>query len=182
MIALVLGTLIAVGALAYVLAPLFRDEVAEPRTSEPFARRAAMRAEESDGAIEALREIEFDRATGKLSDEDYAALKADYTQRALTAMRAGGGVAADAAAATATGASADDELEARIRRHRAAVPACAQCGPRPEPDAVYCSSCGRFLAGKCDRCGAEVSEPGARYCAGCGGRIGSMTMGRTAVA
>ena len=179
MIALVLGTLIAVGALAYVLAPLFRDEDARPRSPEPSAGGSGVRVEEGAGAIEALREIEFDRATGKLSDDDYAALKADYTQRALTAMRA------DEAGAPVTpvvAGSTGGDAEASTRRHRAAAPSCAQCGPRPEPDAVYCSSCGRFLAGKCDRCGADVTEPGAHFCAGCGGRIGAMTIGRAAVA
>jgi hypothetical protein len=33
-----------------------------------------------ESAIDALREIEFDRATGKLSDDDYAALKTEYTR------------------------------------------------------------------------------------------------------
>ena len=34
----------------------------------------------------ALREIEFDRETGKLSDDDYASLKAKYTGEALAAL------------------------------------------------------------------------------------------------
>src|SRR5690242_21119042 len=45
-------------------------------------------------ALRALTEIEFDRATGKLSDADYEALKARYTTAALAALRAedsGGG-------------------------------------------------------------------------------------------
>ena len=38
-------------------------------------------------ALAALREIEFDRATGKLSDEDYEELKAKYTVEALAVLR-----------------------------------------------------------------------------------------------
>ncbi|HEX6059404.1 MAG TPA: c-type cytochrome biogenesis protein CcmI [Gemmatimonadaceae bacterium] len=182
MIALLLGTLIAVGALAFVLAPLFREEHAAP--AEPAFRRAARTADEDgESAVEVLREIEFDRATGKLSDEDYAELKADYTRRALAAMRAGDAARASGAPTRVpAAASLEDEVEARIRRHRAAVRGCASCGPRPEPDAIYCSSCGRYLAGTCGRCGADVTEPGARHCAGCGGRIGAMPAGRAAVA
>ncbi len=47
----------------------------------------------------------------------------------------------------------DEEIEAAIRFYRVthapgASPAvCPVCGPRPEPDALYCSSCGRALAG-----------------------------------
>src|SRR5438067_8097812 len=39
-------------------------------------------------ALRALKEIEFDRATGKLSDADYDTLKARYTAEALAALRA----------------------------------------------------------------------------------------------
>src|SRR5213076_2598028 len=39
-------------------------------------------------ALRALKEIEFDRATGKLSDADYDVLKTRYTSEALAALRA----------------------------------------------------------------------------------------------
>lgn len=54
--------------------------------------------------------------TGKLSDSEYAALKASHTQREIDAMRSSGGVV------------------------------CESCGPRPEPDARFCSNCGARLA------------------------------------
>jgi hypothetical protein len=65
----------------------------------------------------------------------------------------------------------DEEVEATILRYRAPRRECPTCGPRPEPDAVYCSACGHYLAGKCGRCGAPVSETGARYCATCGAAL-----------
>ena len=43
--------------------------------------------ERLDTYLVALREIEFDRATGKLSDVDYADLKTRYTREAIDAMR-----------------------------------------------------------------------------------------------
>ncbi len=55
--------------------------------AESVAKREGARAG-SRSAIDALREIEFDRATGKLSDDDYAALKAEYTRTALVELRA----------------------------------------------------------------------------------------------
>ena len=42
----------------------------------------------------------------------------------------------------------DEEIEAAIRAYRAGragALTCAACGPRPEPDAVFCSNCGRRL-------------------------------------
>ena len=77
-------------------------------------------------ALAALKDIEFDRETGKLSDADYEVLKAKYTNAALQALRA----------------------EAAREEPASSLPSgvvCTVCGPRPEPDAVFCSTCGRPL-------------------------------------
>ena len=159
MIALLLGTVLAVGALAFVLWPLF----AEGGATRPGPSSRAPRRED---AIEALREIEFDRATGKLSDTDYAALKATYTSQALAQLRA-----KDSATAATVPAVDEDPAEAAVRRWRLRATACPEHGPRPEPDAIYCSTCGRHLDGKCARCGAEVTATGAQFCNNCGERL-----------
>ena len=165
-VALVLGTLLALGALAFVLHPLF----VPPGTAAPRRAPVGPAIAGGDDAVDVLREIEFDRETGKLSDHDYATLKATYTERALADLRARDAADAATAAPARAGAPADveDAAEAAIRRVRASLQECATCGPRPEPDALYCSSCGRYLPGACARCGATASEPGARFCNGCG--------------
>jgi hypothetical protein len=157
-LALTLGTLLAVGALAFVLYPLFAGTGLIPFRAGPTAQQTA-RAAEND-AVVALREIEFDRVTGKLSDTDYDELRARYTEKALDAMRREGSSAAP-----------EDEVEAAVLAYRARIKQCAACGPRPEPDAIYCSNCGHYLPGACGACGASVSEPGAAFCSGCGRRL-----------
>jgi uncharacterized membrane protein YvbJ len=67
--------------------------------------------------------------------------------------------------------AAADEIEAAVLAYRARMKSCVRCGPRPEPDAVYCSTCGLFLAGACATCGAHVTEPGAAYCTNCGHQL-----------
>ena len=158
-IALVLGTFLAVGALAFVLYPLFFGTSTRPARSwsEPSPLS-------DDVAVAALREIEFDRATGKLSDTDYAQLKEQYTREALAGMRRANIVATSVA-------TADDSVEAVIRAYRLGRPSCDQCGPRPEPDAIFCSTCGGYLPGICEHCGRHVQETGARFCAACGHRL-----------
>ena len=160
MLALAVGTLLAVGALAFVLFPLlFGGSGSGARLSARPVRSTLPGEEDS---IVALREIEFDRATGKLSDADYDELKTRYTQSALAAMRA------VPAAGTADVA---DVVEATVLAYRARLKSCARCGPRPEPDAVYCSNCGGYLAGACAGCGRAVEEAGAAFCAGCGRQL-----------
>ena len=168
MLALAVGTLLVVAALAYVLYPLvFASAVSSTRMS-PRATRVRETGDED--AIVALREIEFDRATGKLSDADYADLKTRYTQRALDAMRSGDASAANATTGAAP-TSATDAAEAAVLAIRARLRSCARCGPRPEPDAIYCSNCGAYLDVKCAGCGRVVEEAGASFCAGCGRQL-----------
>ena len=168
-LALGLGATLAVGAAAAVLGPLWRAADGTAPREDDAERPQPPHGGEGTTAVDALREIEFDRATGKLSDDDYAALKATYTRHALAELRARDAEAAVPAPGAATATADDDAIEATIRRFRAhAGAACPTCGPRPEPDATFCSSCGRYLAGHCAHCGAACDQPGQRFCADCG--------------
>jgi hypothetical protein len=151
---LIVGAVLAVIALVVVLYPLF-DDLAPQRSRARKPEGATPSVE----AVQALREIEFDRETGKLSDSDYAALKTRYTREAVAAMRdEDAGVSGDAG----------DAAEAVILQYRKRQLGCTVCGPRPEPDAIYCSTCGRYLAASCAHCHAPITEIGARYCGSCG--------------
>ncbi|MEA2706532.1 MAG: hypothetical protein QOH22_1320 [Gemmatimonadaceae bacterium] len=107
MTALLIGTALAVASLCFVLYPLFRADIS-------VAKRIVAKPR-STLAVDALRELEFDRETGKISDSDYEPLKARYTEQALAVMRAG------------------------------SASVCEKCGPRPERDAEFCSNCGSAL-------------------------------------
>jgi ribosomal protein L40E len=114
MSALLIGTALAVASLCFVLYPLFyrADISVAQRNAVSGARDAKAR---QSNAVDALRELEFDRQTGKISDSDYEPLKARYTEQALVVMRAGNS------------------------------PVCEKCGPRPEGEAEFCSNCGAAL-------------------------------------
>jgi hypothetical protein len=128
-------------------------------------------------ALSALREIEFDKATGKLSDEDYQALKTKYTAEALAVLRTEGAGAASAfptppPASEPSTPAAVDAVEAlvadRVRQLQAGTARCPTCGPRTEGDSLFCSTCGRSLSvGGCAECGAPL-VPGSRFCENCG--------------
>ncbi len=166
MAALVIGTLLALGALAFVLYPVFFGSGPAPAAPSASARARAVDEADESSAVAALRELEFDRATGKLSDADYADLKARYTKSAIAAMRR-----ETEGADEPTTRPTDAEVEAAVRSHRQRLAGCPACGPRPESDAVYCSNCGRYLNDRCATCGAPVVAHEARYCNNCGNRL-----------
>lgn len=168
MLELVVGVLLAAGAVWFVLRPIFRPEVAGRGKGDEA------RADEGDDpeddlspravALRALKEIEFDRATGKLSDADYDALRAKITTEALEALRAG---------EEGRGKGEGLGQNASPFPLPPSPTVCPSCGPRPERDAEFCSSCGRRLGtapGYCARCGTAL-EVQARYCHACGARV-----------
>ena len=88
-----LGVLLAVAAVVVVALPFLRRpglSAAEDRLGEPDAleRRRLELAEERDRALAALKELEFDHRTGKVSDEDYRELVGPLRRRTAEALRA----------------------------------------------------------------------------------------------
>jgi rRNA maturation endonuclease Nob1 len=166
------AAVVGLAILWLVLQPVLRPTGREPLPLEPLDPEETPKGI----ALTALKEIEFDRETGKLSDSDYESLKAKYTTAALDALR------------HESEEVAFDEIEtmvaAKVRALRsasAAVPSnasalplgsCTTCGPRPEPDAIFCSSCGRRLPSRsvCDRCGSALT-PDSKYCESCGSQV-----------
>lgn len=181
---LVAGVLLAAGMVWLVLDPILRPRVlgdaAEPVDPDDDMSPRAV-------ALRALSEIEFDRATGKLSPTDYEDLKARYTREAVDALREGGGTpdaggaapvapprAATAATPSAPAATAPPAASRRPNPAPASTPACPVHGPQAV-GATFCPECGRRLGLRsgercCTRCGF-VLETDARFCGRCGGRV-----------
>lgn len=162
------AVLVGLAVLAVVFEPLLRNASRRP----PAPVDLQDPEETPKGiALAALREIEFDRATGKLSDEDYAALKSRYTEQALALIRAESSPEPGAGVPAASD-PIEDMIAARLRTLRGGGQVCPRCGPRPEADAIFCSNCGDRLgeAGSCAACNTPL-RPGSRFCESCGAQV-----------
>ena len=80
----VAAALVGLLALWFVLRPLLIPAQPAAPIEEPIDPEETPKGV----ALLALKEIEFDRETGKLSDADYQMLKEKYTAEALAALRA----------------------------------------------------------------------------------------------
>ena len=90
-VALVLAGILAIACVLYVALPFLREPAPnEDRLDEPGAleQRALELAEQRDRALGALKELELDHRTGKVSDEDYRALVGPLRREAGEALRA----------------------------------------------------------------------------------------------
>jgi hypothetical protein len=92
-IGLALGALLAVACVLFVARPFLREPSVGPEgdrldaPGEPELRRVEL-AEERDRVLAALKELEFDHRTGKVSDEDYRGLVGPLRRKAAETLRA----------------------------------------------------------------------------------------------
>ena len=141
MVELLAAGVVGAALLWLVLQPIVSPTLTAPIDLDPLDSEETPRGQ----ALLALKEIEFDRATGKLSDSDYAALNAKYSAAAIAAL--------DTATPSAQ--------------------VCRSHGPRTETDARFCPECGAGLlngTGTCVACGVPVPADAA-FCPGCGVRV-----------
>jgi hypothetical protein len=160
---IVAGLLIAIVSVLLVLEPVLRAAAGKPvelavplfadsdDEEDPLLRRR-------DRALAALREIEFDRATGKLSDDDYGSLLAKYQAEALVVLREvdaaksggqgyGGTGAQGSSPAVPPSHGASDPVERLIAEARARARTkqqrfCEECGTALEGSGKFCVGCG----------------------------------------
>jgi len=162
---IVAGLLIAVLAVLLVLEPVLRAGAGvavrpvaifsdSDDEDDPVQRRR-------DRALAALKEIEFDHATAKLSDADYERLRTSYTAEALEALRATeeagpgdrgtGGPRGHVGPPVppSPGPPDDDAVERLIAAARAQAKGtrfCIECGSPLEGSGRFCVECGSKVA------------------------------------
>ena len=85
---IILTAAVALATLLYVARPFFGEELpAAPRADGRYAGRLEL-IEERDRALAALKELEFEHRTGKVSEVDYRELIGPLRRRAVETLRA----------------------------------------------------------------------------------------------
>jgi pyruvate/2-oxoacid:ferredoxin oxidoreductase beta subunit len=129
-------------AVVRAVRPLVSDQ--EDRTTMVGQRTRAALEREKLLALRAIKELEFDRAMGKLSESDWQEMSGRLRARAARLMRqldAGAGYREQV----------ERELAKRLDATATAVPVapaarfCAACGTSRDADAKFCKNCGAKL-------------------------------------
>lgn len=140
----ILGILMVAIVGLYVAAPFFRrDADEETPLPEPVAPKDVLERQKRE-AYAAIKEAEFDREMGKLSDADFTALTDKYRQQALGAI-------AGLDTATPRPAARGPGLPTRLAF-------CATCGRQLPEKANFCPSCGRGIQADRESLQSESSE------------------------
>jgi len=182
---LLVKILLAVAVVAFVGYPLLREQMAgEEELELPEEDEELYRRKET--TYSALKELEFDYKTGKLSEQDFHELDARFKSSALEILEAIDELEhptpkTKAARLAETGQAGEDSNH----RASAGLPAdtCGSCGNVNPSGARFCAVCGDPLAvapsspksvrkpadsaALCASCGARL-DVGHRFCGACG--------------
>jgi len=112
------------------------------RTANPELARLD---QEHAQALQGLRELEFDREMGKLSEEDCQDLRRGLENKALAAMAALEKLQVETRVAPASAALGRPASPKVARRVVTQVNVCPECGVRLKSSAQFCSECGASL-------------------------------------
>ena len=148
--------LVLLGIALYIIALPFRQKEGKEAGKSKAAASDERRREE---VLLALRDLEFDFKTGKVTEEDYGPLHAQLI--------------AEAARFIESEKEDDQQLEALIQTRRAAkaLQKCDSCGAHMDAGQKFCSKCGATTkTDSCPSCGKKI-HAGDLFCSSCGTRI-----------
>ncbi len=179
-----LGSLLLALALVVAVAAFVARPLLQRNSARPFAAASDDLVAQREAVLIELRDLDFDHATGKIGDDDYAAQRARLTAkgveifRALDARRpaADGDDIEKAIAARRRGESrprpkaarpvvsrADDDIEKAVAARRRK----AESSARPNGHSASALTA-------CPNCAASV-QPGDKFCPKCGARLTAST-------
>jgi len=142
---------------------------------EPEGEGSAL-VHEKAAVLRALKDLEYEKAVGKISDEDFETATKQYRARAVEIMaRIDRDLApwrkkAEQAVQRRLEKSPEPEPEAPPTAKEPAVRACPECKTPNDFDATFCKKCGKPLPRECEACGT-ANDPDATFCKKCGKKI-----------
>ncbi|MFQ5639381.1 MAG: hypothetical protein ACE5IR_15460 [bacterium] len=132
--------MILLATMAYVANPYWQRRTVVKHDSGNGYRADLI--DRRDNLLSAIKEIEFDCQTGKISEEDFAEMNAKYRTEAVTVLKQ----------IDALGGNnhASGKLEAELQRLRSqrkvkGVKFCSECGKSISAGDCFCSACGNRL-------------------------------------
>ena len=143
-------------SIVYVILPFRQNQLKMTTTLGPHTTQKGQR----EAVLSALRELDFDFRTGKISEEDYTPLRTQLMAEAAQYME--------------TEEKEAEQLEALIRTRRAAQKQglkCEHCDAPIRAGQRFCSKCGSAIHyEQCPSCGKKI-QTGDLFCSACGNKI-----------
>ena len=140
------------GAVYWIIRPLLHPEQLQDALAPALKERIAQITLQKEATYSTIKELEFDFSMGKLSEEDFEALKKQYKLDALKYMEE-----IDQLQASKNGITRGPEKRPKDETEKdkstpikTGLPLktdifCTQCGEKADPRDAFCSNCGYEL-------------------------------------
>lgn len=170
--AIFIGIALLVLAIPFVANPFLEGRKSKYKSGavQNMAAKMIDVSKQRETTLLALRDLDFDYRTGKVTEEDYNNLRAQLVIEAASFIEEAEQVK-------------EDPIESRIRSRKEATnknlvhakvsqdsTKCRQCGGDLRPIDQFCPSCGTAVYFKCPSCG-KVAPVGDLFCSSCGSSI-----------
>jgi RNA polymerase subunit RPABC4/transcription elongation factor Spt4 len=153
---ILIGLVLLAASLFFISMPFRKKQQKDVKNSKTNLQ---VQKERREMVVAALRDLDFDFKTGKVSEEDYTPLRARLM--------------AEAAQYIERQQEEDQKLEALIQSRRAAHQQginCDHCGAHVGADQRFCSKCGLPVKNElCSSCGRKI-QSNEQFCPSCGNR------------
>ena len=173
---MILALLATLGAIvvAFVLYPVFTEATAgaPAEFDEAETARADLRDKKAM-LYEVLQDLDFDKASGKVSDGDYQSTRNNYLTQVAAVMEKLDALAPPEPPTEKT-ASTKTKKPAKKRTRQKSKDdlerECASCGELNRKGSNFCLECGKPFAMTCASCGESLPAK-ARFCNACGEKV-----------
>jgi rubrerythrin len=130
---------VLVASLAYIAHPYFKKQTVSPKSKKARSNRLSDLQAQRDTILASIKDLEFDREMGKVSDEDYAQMNTQFRRDAVGILQQ-----IDQSNGKS---SAKRALEAELKSLRNQKKSqgkffCKHCGASVSAQDRFCSSCG----------------------------------------
>lgn len=167
MILALLATLGAV-VVAFVLFPVFANETLEPIGLDENQSELRDLEEKKAQILGNIKDLDFEKASGKLSEADYESARNDYIAQVSAAIARIDELAPQPKPKPKKKKTAKSKRAAP--ESKAETIACASCGEANPKGSKFCLACGSAFEAKCGLCG-ETLPPKAKFCNACGEKV-----------
>ncbi len=165
---MILALLATLGAIAvtFILYPVFTAAPATAPSELDESELALSELSDKKAMLyEALQDLDFEKAAGKVSDTDYETARTHYLARVSAVMEK-----MDALAPQKQKPAKSTKKAAKRKQKLGGEVACESCGEANPKGSNFCLECGKPIAATCASCGESLPAE-ARFCNACGEKV-----------
>ena len=171
---MILALLATLGAIVitFVLYPVFTEATAGAPAAFNEAELALADLHDKKAMLyEVIQELDFEKASGKISDSDYESARNKYLAQVAAVMEKLDALAPpDPSPKTTASTKTRKSAKKRTQQKSQGARACVSCGELNPKGSNFCLECGKPFALTCASCGESVPAK-ARFCNACGEKV-----------